>query len=150
VVRCCKNVLTGEDNPNHRHLASAHSRSQGNGRSPARWKARHHRLVGQHRAAVGCRDRPAGCRHGGHDKEVLSAAFSPGGRRVITASSDSTARLWDVGAIPKGDLFAIACAWLPDYDLTYIAPDYGLTNLRAICQEGPPLFDGPWSSGGSP
>ena len=70
-------------------------------------------------------------------------------KSVITASNDSTAQLWDVGAIPKGDLFAIACARLPDYDLTYVAPDYGLTNLKAICQEGPPLFDGPWSSGGS-
>jgi hypothetical protein len=51
------------------------------------------------------------------------------------------ARLWDVGAIPKGTLFQIACTWLPDPDLTDIARDYGLTNLQPICENDPPLAD---------
>ena len=32
---------------------------------------------------------------GGHTDEVLSAAFSPDGKRLITASFDGTARVWD-------------------------------------------------------
>ena len=32
----------------------------------------------------------------GHMGSVLSAAFSPDGRRVVTASYDNTARLWEV------------------------------------------------------
>jgi len=32
----------------------------------------------------------------GHTDRVQSAAFSPDGKRVVTASSDNTARLWDV------------------------------------------------------
>ena len=32
---------------------------------------------------------------GGHGKQVASAAFSPDGSRIVTASSDKTARVWD-------------------------------------------------------
>jgi WD40 repeat protein len=73
----------------------------------------------------------------------VSAAFSPDGARIVTASKDDTARVWDVSGIPKGNLFQIACAWLPDHDLTGIAKDYGLTNLDPICEGDPPLPDLP-------
>jgi hypothetical protein len=79
----------------------------------------------------------------GHDDPVNSAAFSPDGARVVTASNDKTARVWDVSTIPKGDIFHIACAWLPDHDLTDVARDYGLTNLTPICTGDPPLPDPP-------
>jgi WD40 repeat protein len=37
----------------------------------------------------------------GHEKEIVSAVFSPDGTRVVTASSDNTARIWmsDTGAL---------------------------------------------------
>jgi WD40 repeat protein len=31
----------------------------------------------------------------GHEEDVVSAAFSPDGKRIVTASDDYTARLWD-------------------------------------------------------
>ena len=33
---------------------------------------------------------------GGHEESVNSASFSPDGSRIVTASSDWTARIWDV------------------------------------------------------
>jgi WD40 repeat protein len=35
---------------------------------------------------------------GGHDGPVFSAAFSPGGSRIVTASGDRTARIWDAAS----------------------------------------------------
>jgi WD40 repeat protein len=51
----------------------------------------------------------------GHGHKVESVALSLDGTRLATGSTDSTARLWDISGIPEGDIFKIACAWLPDH-----------------------------------
>src|SRR5262249_54598862 len=35
---------------------------------------------------------------GGHDRSLYSAAFSPDGSRIVTASADNTARIWDTAS----------------------------------------------------
>jgi WD40 repeat protein len=47
----------------------------------------------------------------GHNGVVWSATFSPDGSRVITASGDKTARIWDVQAATMStrELVADAC-----------------------------------------
>ena len=59
------------------------------------WLPRRHRIRGQDGARVGRQHgRPA--RHAvGACGPVLSAAFSPDGSRVVTASLDHTARVWN-------------------------------------------------------
>jgi WD40 repeat protein len=50
----------------------------------------------------------------GHDQQVNSAAFGPDGTRVVTASADKTARIWDVHlqTMSMKGLLAEACALL--------------------------------------
>ena len=68
---------------------------------------------------------------------INSVAFSPDGARVLTGSGDNAARLWDISGIPKGSIFDIACAWLPDHDLSGLGKDYGLdlSQEAPICQK---------------
>ena len=56
----------------------------------------------------------------GHDDAVDSAAYSPSGRRIVTASGDKTARIWDARsgaqvAVLRGHDDAVAsAAYSPD------------------------------------
>ena len=60
------------------------------------WEAGRDGFGGQHRAGVGCADGPAADRAAqAHADGVDSAQFSPDGKRVVTASRDNTARVWD-------------------------------------------------------
>src|SRR5262249_33137262 len=53
----------------------------------------------------------------GHENSVTSAAFSPDGKRIVTASADRTARLWDADGRPNGEPlrgFVSSAAFSPD------------------------------------
>ena len=56
---------------------------------------RRHRLRRHHRTRLGCRDRKGDGGPEGHDDYVNTVDFSPDGTRVLTASADKTARIWD-------------------------------------------------------
>ena len=57
--------------------------------------AHRHRVSRQDRARLGRRNRRKIAVLKGHEDRVVSAAFSPDGTRVVTASGDKTARVWD-------------------------------------------------------
>ena len=60
------------------------------------WEADRHGFGGQHRAGVGCADRPATDRaYETWQTGSIPAQFSPDGKRIVTASDDGTARVWD-------------------------------------------------------
>ena len=77
----------------------------------SRWRARRHRLMGQDGARVGCQDRrgvwqrlPVTPTASMAQPWVNGAAFSADGGRIVTASFDGTARVWDA---QRGKLLAI-------------------------------------------
>ena len=75
----------------------------------------------------------------GHGSAVRSAAFSPGGTRIVTASNDNTARVWDISTIPKGNILQIACRWLPDHNLDNLVLGYPIKIDKPICETDPPF-----------
>ncbi|MGK7902362.1 MAG: caspase family protein [Hormoscilla sp.] len=56
----------------------------------------------------------------GHENYVLSVAFSPDGKRIVSGSSDETIRLWDLDGNPIGEPFrghensVLSVAFSPD------------------------------------
>ena len=55
---------------------------------------------------------------------------------MVTASWDKTARVWNVGAIPKGNILQVACALLKLHEDPVNLEDvteYPLTFDRPIC-----------------
>jgi WD40 repeat protein len=62
----------------------------------------------------------------GHEHFVKSAAFSPDGSRIVTASSDNTARIWDVATgkeiiVLRGHVQLCSAAFCPDGSRVVIA-----------------------------
>ena len=61
----------------------------------ARWHAHRHRVGGQDRSDLGCPHGRAAHRALRAWRCRRSAAYSPDGTRIVTASEDKTARIWD-------------------------------------------------------
>jgi WD40 repeat protein len=70
-----------------------------------------------------------------HDDEVLSAVFSPDGTRIVTASQDKTARIWDantgepVGDVMRHDGPVDTASFSPDGNSIVTASDDGTARL---------------------
>jgi WD40 repeat protein len=63
------------------------------------------------------------------------ATFSSDGNQIVT-NSGNNAILWNIATIPKGNIFEVACTYLPDHEIIDLAQDYGLVNLEPFCKSG--------------
>ncbi len=80
-------LLDGRPHQAAVYLSEAYRRDPGNRRLRA-WASQAVRPLSMHRGALV-----------GHTHDVVSAAYSPDGRRLVTASTDKTARVWDVATL---------------------------------------------------
>ncbi|MFN5516565.1 MAG: AAA-like domain-containing protein [Cyanobacteriota bacterium] len=86
-----------------------------------------------------------------HQGEVWDAAFSPDGKRIVTASMDNTAKVWPVENLDR--LLERGCHWLRNYlvvnpqilqsletcqtpELTQAGARYLMTSSEALAKEG--------------
>ncbi|WP_243147354.1 hypothetical protein [Scytonema sp. UIC 10036] len=66
----------------------------------------------------------------GHTGGVMSVAFSPDSKTIVTASDDNTVRLWNLNL---DDLLVQGCTWLHDY---LNNPSVNLSNNdRHLCDD---------------
>jgi WD40 repeat protein len=65
----------------------------------------------------------------GHQGHVNSASFSADGKRIVTASNDETAKVWQVENLDE--LLNRGCLWLSDY---FIAHPERLEELE-VCKK---------------
>jgi hypothetical protein len=75
-----------------------------------------------------------------HEDSVQGAVFNADESRILTWSDDGTgpfvdgtARLWDVSALPRGNLINITCGLLPDYETSELRGRYGIQVAEPIC-----------------
>jgi hypothetical protein len=72
-----------------------------------------------------------------HLGPVRSAALSPDGARILTASYDKTGRISPTPRVDP-DIFATACKSVGDHDTTNLSARYGVDIADPICQPGAP------------
>ena len=75
-----------------------------------------------------------------HEDRVCSAAFSPDGARVATASDDKTARVW-LAPPAAPNIFATACKMLGDHDTAGLSARFGIAIDDPICGPDVPAPD---------
>jgi WD40 repeat protein len=79
-----------------------------------------------------------------HEDAVNGAVLTKDEGRILSWSDDKTLRLWDA-AWPSGTLFEIACALVPDRDLSSISERFHIVVSDPICDPNKRPAEPDWS-----